>query len=148
MKRFLDFLFVLTLAEVIYKMEEIKIPYKQFVIVPKKPKMSKGKVASQVAHATFMALWNQLNQQLKTLAGPGNLREEWIKNGMCVIVLECKDELQLINLAKYLEQWKVPHHLYIDEGLYGCKPFTATALATGVLTEEQYWMFEKMRLFK
>lgn len=120
-----------------YKMEEIK--YKQYVIVPKKPKMSKGKIASQVAHATFMALENQNNKTLK---------EQWKKNGMCVIVLECRDEIQLRNINKYLEQWKVPHHLYIDEGLYGCAPFTATALATGVLTEEQSWMFKTLRLFK
>ncbi len=121
-------------------MEEIKIPYKQYVIVPRKPKMSKGKIASQVAHATFMALEYE-NQSEKLITA-------WKNHGMCVIVLECKDETQLINLDKYLEQWKVPHHLYIDEGLYGCKPFTATALATGILTEEQYWMFDKMRKFK
>ncbi len=117
--------------------EEIK--YKQFVVIPRQPKMSKGKIASQVAHATFMALEKQKDNKLKEL---------WKKNGMCVIVLECNDETQLINLDKYLEQWGVSHHLYIDEGLYGCEPFTATALATGVLTEEQSWMLKKMRLFK
>ncbi len=116
-----------------------EIKYKQIVIVPRKPKMTKGKIASQVAHATFMALEKQKDVKLK---------EQWKKNGMCVIVLECKNETQLINLDKYLEQWNVPHHLYIDEGLYGCDPFTATALATGMLTEEQSWMFKKLRLFK
>ena len=129
--------------------EEIIIPYKQYVIVPKKPRMSKGKIASQVAHATFMALEKHKNTPLKAGNLPSEyLIEEWKNNGMCVIVFQCKNETQLNNIAKYLEQWKIPHHLYIDEGLYGCKPFTATALATGVLTEKDYWIFEKMRLFK
>jgi len=119
--------------------EEIKIPYKQYIVVPRKPKMTKGKIGSQVAHATFLALEKQKDKKLIN---------EWKDKGMCVIVLECDNELQLNNLAKYLEQWKVPHHMYVDEGLYGCKPFTATALATGVLTEEYYWMFETMKLFK
>jgi peptidyl-tRNA hydrolase len=126
-------------------MEEIKIQYKQFVIVPKKPKMTTGKIASQVAHAVFMAL---KNQEYKDKKEYDNIRFNWILNGMCVIVLECKNEQQLTNLAKYLEQWNIPNHLYIDEGLFGCAPFTATALATGVLREDKFWIFENMRLFK
>ena len=111
--------------------DEIKIPYKQYVIVPRKPKMSKGKIASQVAHATFMALENQKNIPLRAGNLPsGYLIEEWKNKGMCVIVLQCKDEQALNNMAKYLEQWNISHHLYIDEGLYGCKLFTATDLAT------------------
>ncbi len=129
-----------------------EIKYKQFVILPKKPKMSKGKIASQCCHATFMALEKQISNDkllgLDTRIKTRKLISEWKENGMCVIVKECKNEMQLINLAKYLEQWNVPHHLYIDEGLYGCEPFTATALATGVLTEEQFWMFETMGLFR
>lgn len=38
-------------------MNEIKL--KQYVICPRKPRMSKGKLCSQVAHATFMALEKQ-----------------------------------------------------------------------------------------
>ncbi len=117
---------------------EIKIKYKQFVIVPKRPKMSKGKMASQVAHATFMALENTDKK----------LIEDWKKSGMCVIVLECKNEIKLYGIAKYLEQWKIPNHLYIDEGITEIEMGTATALATGVMTEEQYWMLSQLKLFK
>ena len=117
----------------------MKIKYKQFVIVPKKSKMSKGKIASQTCHATFMALENQKDKKLIA---------KWKKKGMCVIVLQCNNELQLNNLDKYLKDWKIPHHMYVDEGLYGCEPFTSTAVATGVLTEEYFWMFETMELFK
>jgi len=127
-------------------MEENKIKLKQFVIVPKQPKMSKGKIASQVAHAIYMAIKNHRN---KPAAGADNIIiDEWEKSGMCVIVLKARDTNHLNDIAKYLEQWNIPHHLYIDEGLFGCDPFTPTALATGVLDETQHWYFEKMELFK
>lgn len=115
-----------------------EIKYKQFVIVPRNPKMSTGKVASQVAHATFMALDKQDDR---------NLQAEWIKNGMCVIVLECEDITQLIGINEYLNQWNVVHHMYIDEGLTEVGMGTATALATGILTEEYFWMFMKLKLY-
>ncbi len=117
----------------------MEIKYKQFVIVPKKPKMSKGKIASQVAHSTFMALENQKDKKLIN---------EWRDNGMCVIVLQCKDSLELLGINKYLDQWKIPNHLYIDEGLTEVNMGTPTALSTGVMTEEQFWMLGTMRSFK
>ncbi len=113
--------------------------YKQFVIVPKKPKMSKGKIASQVAHATFMAFENQKNKVLIN---------KWKKSGMCVIVLQAKGPIQLLGIAEYLKYWNIPHHLYIDEGITEVNMGTPTALATGIMTEEQFWMFHTMRLFK
>lgn len=124
-------------------MEEIR--FKQFVIVPREPKMSAGKIASQVAHATFMALENQ--HGYRKIGGEKMIIESWKKNGMCVIVLECKDSLELFGIAKYLEQWDMPHHLYIDEGITEVSMGTPTALATGVLTEDQFWMFSTMKLF-
>lgn len=135
----------------------MEIKYKQFVIVPKKPKMSKGKIASQVAHATFMALENQkemLETETKKETGLGqifnklNTIDKWKENGMCVIILQCKDEIKLHGIAKYLEQWGIPHHLYIDEGLTEIEMGTATALATGVMTEDQFWMLGSMEMLK
>lgn len=117
----------------------MEIKYKQYVILPKSPRMSKGKLCSQVAHATLMAIEKQCDKKLQ---------DKWINSGMCVIVLQCKDSLELFGIDKYLEQWNIPKHLYVDEGICGCRPFTPTALATGVLTEDQFWIFETMRLFK
>lgn len=138
-----------------------EIKYKQFVIIPKKPKMSKGKIASQTAHATFMALENQKARKTETsviinekLKGKGiicdneKLIEMWKNSGMCVIVLQCKNEIKLHGIAKYLEQWGIPHHLYIDEGITEISMGTATALATGVMTEEQFWILGTLKLFK
>jgi len=115
-----------------------EIKYKQYVIIPKRPKMSTGKIASQTAHATFMAL-EQTDKKLI---------ETWKKSGMCVIVLECKNSKQLFGIAKYFEQWKIPNHLYIDEGITEVDMGTATALATGILTEDQFWMLSQLDLYK
>lgn len=111
---------------------------KQFVIVPKKPKMSAGKIASQVAHATFMVLETEDYEILS----------KWKTSGMCVIILQCKDIVQLSNIAKYLDQWDVPNYLYIDEGMTEVDMGTPTALATGILDEEDHWMFSKLKTYK
>ena len=123
--------------------------YIQYVIIPRKPKMSTGKIASQTAHATYMALENQKwkNQGYKPKKNAEIIIENWEKEGMCVIVLECKTQIELMNIAKYLEQWKIPHHLYVDEGHTEIPMGTATALATGVLNEDKHWIFEKLKLF-
>ena len=127
----------------------MEIEYKQFVIVPKRPKMSKGKMASQVAHATYMALENQrVSDGDRSLKQSMKLQSDWRHSGMCVIVLECKDTIQLMGIAKYLEQWNIPHHLYIDEGITEVSMGTPTALATGVISSEQHWMLSQLRLFK
>ncbi len=125
----------------------MEIEYKQFVIVPLKPKMSKGKIASQVAHATFMAIEKQSEQMYKQGTFTKDIIEEWKQNGMCVIVLQCKDSVELLGINKYLEQWDIPNHIYIDEGITEVEMGTPTALATGVMTEEQFWMLETMDLF-
>jgi len=117
---------------------EIEIKFKQFVMVPRKPKMSAGKIASQVAHATFMALEKQKNKKII---------EEWKKSGMCVIVLECDNPVELLGIEKYLKQWNIINHLYIDEGLTEVRMGTPTCLATEILSEDKHWMFGTMKLF-
>lgn len=136
----------------------MEIEYKQYVIVPRKPKMSKGKIASQVAHATFMALEKQRELIKKDTEvkedGPctnytewDNI-EKWKESGMCVIVLECPTQIELMNIAKYCEQWNIPHHLYIDEGITQIPMGTATAFATGVLPADKHWIFSQLKLFR
>jgi len=124
----------------------MEIKYKQYVVVPKRPKMSKGKIASQVAHATFMALENQ--RETSNEGSKWDNIDEWKIEGQCVIVLECKSQIELMNIAEYCKQWKVPHHLYIDEGMTEIPMGTATALATGVVPEEMFWMFSQLKLFR
>lgn len=111
---------------------------KQYVMIPRRLRMSPGKLASQVAHATFLAL----EKENKALVN------EWKHTGMCVIVLQVLNTWQLKNLSEYCETWKVIHHLYIDEGMTEVDPFTPTALATGIIKESEQWMFEGLKLYK
>lgn len=135
----------------------MEIKYKQYVFLPKSLNMSVGKASSQVAHATFLALENQ-REIIKRYHPTGNdcgctddgywdNIDYWKDNGMCVIVLECEDTEHLNNIAKYLDQWKIPNHLYIDEGMTEVLPMTPTALATGIVSEDKFWMFEQFKLF-
>lgn len=117
--------------------EPVILMLKQYVFVPKQPRMSAGKIASQVAHATFMALEQE----------PSMIKRKWKKSGMCVIVLEAKSNNHLMEIDRYLEQWKVTHYLYIDEGYTEVPPMTATALATGIVKDRKQWMFEKFRMY-
>jgi peptidyl-tRNA hydrolase len=106
---------------------------KQYVWVPLKPKMTAGKIASQVAHATFLALEKEHRKIIK----------KWRDNGMCVIVLECKDITHLNHIQEYLTTWNITHHKYIDES----EALTPTALATGIITEDKSWIFENFNLY-
>ena len=124
--------------------DEIKL--KQFIITPdrvpklhwySRGKMSRGKEDSQVAHAVFMALEKQNNTFLIN---------EWKNSGQCVIVLKAKDTNHLMSIAEYFKQWNIVHHLYIDEGYTEVMMGTPTALATGVLTADQFWMISKLKL--
>lgn len=87
---------------------------KLYVVVNKDLKMSAGKTAAQVAHAT------------------ARLGEKAPK---VVIVLEATTE-QLHNLAAYLKAAKVKYHLYIDEGVNEVPPMSATVMAFGLFAED------------
>jgi peptidyl-tRNA hydrolase len=105
---------------------------KQYVFIPRK--MATGKACSQVAHATFMALSKER---------PGIVRT-WKDSGMCVIVLQVEHWQRLRDVEKYCKDWKIIHHLYNDES-EALKP---TCLATGIITEDSQWMFNKFKLYK
>lgn len=116
---------------------------KQFVIVDKSLKMSKGKMSAQVAHATAMALSfqhinyeDQLNDMCK-----------WWHTGMCVIVLQCKNASKLFGADHYCKEWKIPGVLYVDEGFNEVEAMTPTCFATGVLTPEKQKYFSQFELY-
>ena len=117
--------------------------YKQYIIIPKKPKMSSGKIASQAVHASFMAIESQQNNNKNAK----KIIQQWKNEGQTVIVLECKDQLQLLSAAKYLEQWDISHHLYIDEGHTEVDALVPTALASGILPESLFWLFSQYNLY-
>ena len=110
---------------------------KQYIFIPRRLGMSTGKIASQVAHATFMALEKEDKK----------LIQKWKKGGMCVIVLECSGQKQLFNTYLYLKDWDIVNHLYIDEGSTEVEAMTPTILATGIIDDTMQWMFSNFKLY-
>jgi peptidyl-tRNA hydrolase len=113
--------------------------------------MPTGKAASQVAHATFLALEKYFSvREIVSLRGeksiltyPRNeIVDTWKTTGMCVIVLEVENFNRLRDVEKYCKDWKIIHHLYNDES-EALKP---TCLATGIIKDEDQWMFSKFKL--
>lgn len=118
--------------------------YKQYVIVPKSPKMSAGKIASQVAHATMMAL-----EKYRAEGRRSRFRFDiWKDTGMTVIVLQARNTLHLTHLSMYLDTANIANHMYIDEGKTEVEAGTPTALATGLIDEDNEWRFKGLKLFK
>jgi len=94
--------------------------YKQVILVRKDVKMSRAKTAVQCAHASVEAVLksNQINI------------EQWIKFSKKV-VLEVKDEKELIKFKKLADNNKLVNALIKDAGLTEVEPGTITCLAIG-----------------
>ena len=68
---------------------------------------------------------------------------------MCVIVLQVKNQTELINVKHYLEQERFEHASYNDEGYTEVPPFTMTAVATGIVDKDKDgWRFKQFELYK
>ena len=101
---------------------------KMYVVVNTDLKMSKGKTAAQVAHAVARL----------DVGVPRTM-----------IILQGTTE-QIHNLDTYLERAKLPHHMYIDEGVNEVKPKSATALAFGMVADgftpdfiDGFWLLDE-----
>tara|TARA_Y100000310_G_scaffold318114_1_gene371786 strand:+ start:761 stop:1090 length:330 start_codon:yes stop_codon:yes gene_type:complete len=96
---------------------------KQAIIVNKGVKMSLGKTAAQVAHASLGAF-------LRADKGDS---QEWRRSGQKKVVVlgEGLEELQ-----KDADRLGIPNFLVSDAGLTELEPGTVTALGLGPLDEE------------
>ncbi len=99
---------------------------KMVIIIPKKPAMSVGKVASQAAHAAMVA-------GLKSQQQPGFV--SWLLGGMKKIVLQCNHQADLSDLEIEARDIGLVTHLVFDEGHTEVEFGSATALAIGPASE-------------
>ena len=99
--------------------------YKQAIIVRKDLKMSAGKIAAQVAHASVEA-WKKADKKI---------RDAWEREGAKKVVLQAQDEKELLELKK--KSGKLPTALIRDAGLTEIPPGTTTCLAIGPAREEE-----------
>jgi len=126
----------------------------QYIFVPKKPKMSPGKIANQVSKVTIIRILRDIDFTSKHSRSINNetLKPwlDWMDNhGMCTIVLQVKDQTELHNVCKYLKQEGIDFSSYNDEGYTEVPAGTMTAIATGVINKEKDgWRFAKYKLYK
>ena len=101
--------------------------YKQVIVVRTDIKMSKGKIASQTAHAAVDA---SHKADKKTL-------DAWKKEGQKKVILKVNSETDLIVLVEKCQKMKIKYSLISDAGRTEVEPGTITALGIGPDTEEK-----------
>jgi PTH2 family peptidyl-tRNA hydrolase len=104
--------------------------YKQVVVVRSDLKMSRGKIAAQVGHATVSA-----TEEARKLH-PTWWRT-WLNEGQCKIAVKVRSEKELIQLKEEARKLNLPNALIYDRGLTELPPDTATCLGIGPAPSEK-----------
>lgn len=90
-------------------------------------KLSKGKLAAQVAHASLSAFLNA-----NILA-----RRKWLKHGQKKVILKVSSLDELIDIEKKVNKSKLSYSLIKDAGLTHIPPGTITTLGIGPESEDK-----------
>ncbi|MBN1897017.1 MAG: peptidyl-tRNA hydrolase [Candidatus Aenigmarchaeota archaeon] len=101
--------------------------WKQVIVIRQDLRMSKGKTAAQVAHASLEAYKkSSLEDQI-----------EWEAWGSKKVVLKIKTLHEIITLQKAAAKARVPNALIKDAGHTEVEPGTVTALGIGPCSEDE-----------
>ncbi|MHA1832288.1 MAG: peptidyl-tRNA hydrolase Pth2 [Candidatus Helarchaeota archaeon] len=100
--------------------------YKQVIVVREDLKLSPGKLAAQVAHASIGS-WRKAGRLAKSL---------WRLEGEKKVVLKVKNKNELLELTKKAKKLKLPHVLIRDAGLTEIQGGTVTCLGIGPAKEK------------
>ena len=103
---------------------------KQVIVVRTDLKLSKGKLAVQVAHAA-------VSTALKTKDKKKAWFEEWFDLGQKKVVLKVEGLEGLQELNKKAQVLKIPHMLIRDAGLTEVPPGTTTCLGLGPAPDDK-----------
>lgn len=98
--------------------------YKLVIVVRTDLKLSKGKLAVQVAHASVCCALKIKEKNEKSF-------KEWLDEGQKKVVLKVKDEKELLQLQKIARAKKLVNCLIQDAGLTEILPGTITCLGIG-----------------
>jgi PTH2 family peptidyl-tRNA hydrolase len=101
--------------------------FKQVILVRKDLKMSKGKMAAQVSHASVSALLKSHKDDINA----------WKDQGMKKAVLAVKDEKELLSYKEKADDAGLVTALIIDAGRTELVPGTMTCLGIGPHPEEK-----------
>lgn len=101
--------------------------WKQVIVIRQDLKMSKGKIAAQVAHASLESYKrSSLEDQM-----------EWEAWGSKKVVLKIKSLREILTLQKAANKAKVPNSLIKDAGHTELEPGTVTTLGIGPCSEDE-----------
>jgi PTH2 family peptidyl-tRNA hydrolase len=98
--------------------------FKQVIAVRVDLKMSKGKLAVQVAHAAISASEEAGNRCPEWL-------QAWLRDGQAKVVVKVRDLSELMKLKREVARQRLPHSLVTDRGLTQLPPNTITCLGIG-----------------
>lgn len=102
---------------------------KQVIVVRRDLKMSTGKTAAQVAHASLSA-YEKCKQKYMEWAS------SWIKEGQEKIVCEVESLEELMKLVRKVEELGISYHVVVDKGLTELPPNTVTCVGFGPAPEK------------
>lgn len=102
---------------------------KQVIIVRSDLKMSKGKLAVQVAHAAVSAA-------LEAMSNNPSWFKEWITGGQKKVVVKVSSEVELLKYASEAQKIGIPTAIIQDAGLTELPPGTLTAVGLGPAPSE------------
>jgi len=103
--------------------------YKQVMIIRQDLKLSKGKLAVQVAHGAVTAAFKAYKEQPEWF-------KTWFHEGQKKVVVKVQNEKELLELKAEAEKLGIPTALIRDAGLTEIPPGTITCLAIGPAPEE------------
>ncbi len=111
--------------------------YKQAILVRKDLKLSKGKMSSQVSHASVEA----------TLKSDKDKVKSWRNEGMKKVILSVESEKELFKYKRVADEVGLISSLVKDAGRTEIKPGTVTCLAIGPdLAEKIDKVSEKLKM--
>ena len=101
--------------------------YKQVILIRDDLKLSRGKLASQAAHASVDALLKSHKDDIT----------KWKNQGMKKVVLSVKDEKELLKLRQQADDAGLAVAIIADAGRTELAPGTVTAVGIGPDVEEK-----------
>ncbi|HIP75528.1 MAG TPA: peptidyl-tRNA hydrolase [Thermococcus paralvinellae] len=103
--------------------------YKQVMVIRRDLKLSRGKLAVQVAHGAVTAAFKAYKEKSEWF-------NAWFHEGQKKVVVKAQNERELFELKTKAEKLGIPVALIRDAGLTEIPPGSITCLAIGPAPEE------------
>ena len=110
-----------------------------YIFVNKGLKMSTGKVASQVAHASLLAGVNSKKSLLKSWNQGGHYPK---------LIMQCRDTEHMEQVQHYIQDRGFQTFRIIDEGLTEIEPFSFTAFGVVLVDKDKEHVLKTFSSFE